>query len=94
MWQIRGYIETNIRIGLHEYPEAEYCAKRGLKKQENNYELYLLLVEICYLTIEKKNNIFKWRDYCIKALEYSIGSDDEAMVLEICNAYLKELENR
>ena len=83
-------LETNVRISLGEYSEAEYFCKKGLKKDNSNYELFLLLVQICYLT----ERFMEAMDYINKALKYSHESSDEKYVSEVCDIYLKEIERK
>ena len=73
-------IETIIRIGIEEYQEAKLCALRGLKKDPENYELYLNLAHIALLT----NDTNKCHDYCEKALKYSLNSPDEDYIKNAC----------
>lgn len=87
-------LEANVRIGLGEYPEAEYWCKKGLMKDNYNYEILLLLAQICYLNGETKERNLEAIDYLSKALEYSQGSVDEKYVLEVSNFYLNEIEKR
>lgn len=91
---ILDILETNIRIGLGEYPEAEYCCKKGLRKDSDNYELLLLLAQICYLTTVSKDRCLEAIEYVNKALECSKGTQDEAYVSEICDIYLQELDEK
>lgn len=88
---ILDILETNIRIGLGEYPEAEYCCRKGLRKDNDNYELLLLLAQICYLTTVSKDRCLEAIEYVNKALECSKGSQDEEYMSEICDIYLQEL---
>ena len=78
-------IETVIRIGIGEYQEAEICAMRGLKKDAENYELYLNLAHISFLN----NNMEHCEDYCEKALKYSQNTTDEAYVRDVCTSFKK-----
>lgn len=73
-------LETVIRIGLGEYPEAEICALRGLEKEPENYELYLNLAHISFLTNRRRECL----EYCEKAIRYSHGTPDEEYVKNVC----------
>lgn len=92
-YRVQGYeesleidvIETAIRIGLGEYPEAELCANRGLKKEPENYELYMDLAQVCYLSGRMEES----REYSHLAVEYSSGTDDEETVKQICSNFLQ-----
>lgn len=77
-------LETVIRIGINEYPEAKLCALRGLKKDPENYELYLNLAHINLLM----NDLDKCKAYCEKAVYFSQNSDDAAYVKEMCDNML------
>lgn len=76
-------LETVIRMGIHEYAEAEICAFRGLEKDSHNYELYMYLAQIGVLT----NNTEKCMTYAPKAIEYSKGTQDEEYIKEVCKQY-------
>lgn len=87
-YRIHGYeenltldiLETVIRMGIHEYAEAEICAFRGLDKDSDNYELYLNLAQIGFLT----NDTDKCTRYAYKAVEHSKGTPDETYIQEVC----------
>lgn len=80
-------IETNIRIGIGELYEAEYCAMQGIKKDKKNYELYLLLAQVHTILGKDMTVISKW---CLNAMKYSAGTSDEQYVNEICNNILNQ----
>ena len=77
-------LETTIRIGIGEYQEARLCAFRGLKKDPENYELYLNLANISALTNKHDDCIF----YCNKAIQYSENTEDADNVQTSCNRLL------
>ena len=77
-------LETVIRMGIHEYAEAEICAFRGIEKDERNYELYLNLAQIGLLTKDSE----KCMKYVPKAIECSKGTPDEEYIIEACKTYL------
>ena len=72
-------LEVVIRMGINEFAEAEICAYRGLEKEPHNYELYLNLAQIGYMT----GAVGKLEKYAPLAIEYSKGTPDEEYVRNI-----------
>lgn len=73
-------LETAIRMNIGELTEAEVSAKRGLKKEPDNYELMLYLAYISRLS----NQNDKAKEYIERAINCSKGTEDEQLILERC----------
>ncbi len=86
-YRIQGYeesvildiLEVVIRMGIKEFAEAEICAFRGLEKAPDNYELYLNLAQIGFIT----GDLRKFEKYALQAIEYSKGTPDEEYVANV-----------
>lgn len=80
-------VESTIRMNIGEYKESLFCALRGLQKESDNYELCLLVAQNAF-AIGRDEMVDK---YCEQAVKFSVGTEDEDTIRELCQSLLNEM---